>query len=109
VERDADRLERFVRRCSAERLRSIGSFEAELAGSPSGREVFMPAACDVGVQPDGDLSYASELASGVGDLLELVERLDVERADPGPDGRTDLVLALADAREDDFLRGNARP
>ena len=57
----------------------------------------MPATGDVGIQPDGDRRNAPKCPGGRGDLFELLERLDVERTDPGRQGRADLVLALADA------------
>src|SRR5439155_23059372 len=85
-----------------------GPLEAELARSVSGCEIFVAATGDVGIQPDGDRRDAPERPCGGGDLVELFERLHVERTDPGLHGRPDLVLALADAGEDDLARGDNR-
>jgi len=64
------------------------------------------AARDVWIQPDGDRRGAAKRPRGRGDLVKLLERFEVERADPGLDRCADLVTALADAGEDDPIRGN---
>jgi hypothetical protein len=64
------------------------------------------AARDVWIQPDGDRRGAAQGACRCADLVKLLERFDIERTDPGLDGRADLVRALADAREDDPVRRN---
>src|SRR5205823_9456885 len=73
----------------------------------SGGEVLVAAAGDVGVQSDRDRCNAPKPTRGVGDLLELLERFDVERANTGLHRRADLVFALAHAGEDDRFRGDA--
>ena len=57
----------------------------------------MAATFDAGVQADGDGRRSHARARGGGDLLELLDGLDIERADAQLDGCADLVLALADA------------
>src|SRR4029450_11038233 len=85
-----------------------GPLEANLArGAPSG-EIFVAPAGDVGIQPDRDWCGAPEHLRGASDLVELFERLDVERADPALARRADLALALADAGEDDPARRDPR-
>ena len=97
VERESHRLERRVGRRPAEGFRRLTALETELARGASGGEVLVPPTGDVGIQPDGDRRNASERPGRGGDLLELLERFDVERTDPGRHGGADLVLALADS------------
>jgi hypothetical protein len=106
VERQPDRLERLLGRDPLESLLRLGPLEPKLARGRAGREVLVAAAADVGIQPDGDPRGAAKRLRGSGDLVKLLERFDVERADPGLDGRADLVRALADAGEDDPVRRN---
>ena len=96
MEGDPDRFERVVGRSTAERFRRLVAVEAELAaGGPRG-QILVAAALDVRVQPDGNRCSPAEGARRGRDLVELLDRLDVERADPDLDGRVDLVLALPD-------------
>lgn len=107
MEGDPDRFERVVGRSTAERFRRLIAVEAELAaGGPRG-QILVAAALDVRVQPDGNRCSPAEGARRGRDLVELFDRLDVERADPDLDGRVDLVLALPDPREGDLGRGYA--
>jgi hypothetical protein len=78
VEGDPDRLERVVGRRTAENFRRLIAVEAELAaGAPRG-QVFVAAAFDVRVQPDGNGCSPAKGARRGGDLVELLDRLDVE-------------------------------
>ena len=97
MERESHRFERWVGRRPAEGFRRLTALETEFARGASGGEVFVSAAGDIGIQPDGDRGAAPERPRCGGDLLELLERLDVERSDSGRHGRADFVLALADA------------
>lgn len=96
VEGDSDRLECVVGRRSAERLRRLVPVEPELGPNAAGGQVLVPAAFDPRVQADGDGRRPPGRARSDGDLVELLDRLDIQRADAEVDGRADLVLALAD-------------
>jgi hypothetical protein len=58
-------------------------------------------ACDGGVEAHGHRRGLVELARDAGDVVELLERLDVDRPDAGLEAGADLRQLLADAREDD--------
>ena len=60
MEREPDGLERLFGRRAPERFHRLGPLEAELARGASGREVFVAAAGDIGIQPDRDRCDASK-------------------------------------------------
>jgi hypothetical protein len=67
------------------------------------------AAGNVGIQSHGYLRDPTERPCRRRDFLQLLERLDVQRADAGLDRRANLILALADAGEDDPIGGDPSP
>ena len=103
MKREPDRLERVARGSPTDRLGGLGPREPELARRGSGRQILVAAAGDVGIQPGGDGRRAAERTGRLLELVELVQRLDVDGADPGLDGPAELVSLLADPREDDPL------
>jgi hypothetical protein len=85
----------------------VGHGDAELGLAQAGGQVGVGLGVDVRVDAEGDAGADAGLARARSDPLELLERLRVDGSDLRGDRRVDLVVALADAREDDLLRGEA--
>ena len=68
----------------------------------------MAARVDVGVHSHRDPYLGAPVGRDGGHAIELAGRLDVDRVDAGGDGERQLVARLADAREHDVARIEAR-
>ena len=91
----------------AEDVRGGGDVHAELVVAQAGRDVRMGARVDVGVDAQGHPHRPARGRRGGGDPRDLGLALRVELADAPLDAQRDLRVALADAREDDPVRGEA--
>src|SRR5262245_3032239 len=109
VEREPDRLERGIGLGALKSFDGIRGVDPELARGDTGGEVLVAAPGNVGIQSYGHLRHPTERSGGRRDFLQLLERLDVQRADAGLDRRANLVLALANAGEDDSIGGDPSP
>jgi hypothetical protein len=104
---DADDLDPGQLRRARERGARVAVGDAELVGAQPGRDVGMCLRVDVGIDAQADAGAPTRDARDLAQQLELADALDVEAEDVARERALHLGARLADAREDNPLRGDA--